>query len=137
MWRGDEDIKIKDMPCPHGWNNCTDCKNVDLCKVGLYKPESSDLDILIQAAKMAEEVVTKDAIESAEEIKRGTWMEELDQATGTDEFWTWFAKYRRPCNINYKEPLKAGPSKPGGGSRNKAEKNKTGNKVYTDVWSGF
>ena len=39
----DKGVKILDMPCPHGWNNCTDCKNVDLCKVGLYKPEYDNL----------------------------------------------------------------------------------------------
>ena len=123
------------MPCENGWTDCQDCLNVGLCIDGLYIPIEDNT--IIKAAEIAEKVVTKDAIESAEEIKRGTWMEELDQATGTDEFWTWFAKYRRPCNINYKEPLKAGPSKPGGGSRNKAKKSKTGNKVYTNVWSEF
>ena len=114
-------MKILDMPCPHNWNNCSECKNVDLCIAGLYEPESSDLDILILAAKIAEEVVTADAIESANRIK-GTWMEELDRVAGTDEFWTWFAKYGRPGNINYKEPLKAGPSKPGGGSKSRNHK---------------
>jgi len=123
MWRGDEDIKIKDMPCPHGWNNCTECKNVDLCKAGLYKPESSDLDILIQAAKIAEEVVTKEAIESAHSIK-GTWQEEFLRLPA-EEIWEWMARYKRPGDINYKEPLKAGPSKPGGGSKSRNHKKPT------------
>ena len=131
-------MKILDMPCPHDWNNCTDCKNVDLCKAGLYKPESSDLDILIQAAKIAEEVVTKDATESAHKIK-GTWVEELDRVAGTEEFWTWFNKGIRPGDLHAVEPYKAmsGPSEPGGGAKANTKKSKKGNKVYVDVWTGL
>jgi len=129
-------MKLLDMLCPHGWNNCIDCKNVDLCKAGLYKPESSDLDILIQAAKVAEEVVTKEAIESAHKIK-GTWMEELDQVTGTDEFWAWFAKYRIP-NPTAIEPWKtmSGPSEPGG-SKMKCKKETKGTKPTIYKWNEF
>ena len=109
------------MICPNGWKNCPDCANEKLCITGLYKPEPSDIDIVVLAAKIAEEVVTKDAIESAHKI-RGTWMEELDQVTTAEEFWAWFNKGKRPGDINYKEPLPAGPSKPGGGSKSRAPK---------------
>lgn len=105
--------------CPELWSDCDLCKYVGLDNTCLYP--KSDLDIVVQAAKIAEEVVTADAIESAEKI-RGTWMEGFDQVTGTDEFWTWFNKYKRPSDINYKEPLKAGPPKPGGGSKNRNHK---------------
>ena len=123
MWRGDEDIKIKDMPCENGWTDCQDCFNVGPCIAGLYIP-IEDNTTIIKAAKIAEEVVTKDAIESAHKI-RGTWVEELDRVAGTEEFWAWFAKYGRPGDINYKEPLKAGPSKPGGGSKSRNHKKPT------------
>jgi hypothetical protein len=49
-------------------------------------------------------------------------MEELDRVTGTDEFWAWFNKGKRPGDINYKEPLKAGPSEQGGGSKSRNHK---------------
>ena len=126
-------MKILDMPCPHGWNNCTDCKNVDLCKVGLYKPESSDLDILILAAKIAEEVVTADAIESAQKI-RGTWMEELDRVAGTDEFWTWFYKDKRASNLHAVEPIPLdGPSSPGGSKSRNHKKPKKEKPEYMKI----
>ena len=108
------------MICPNGWSNCPDCANEKLCIVGLYKPEPSDIDILILAAKIAEEVVIKDAIESAEKI-RGTWMEEFDQLP-EGGIWEWMARYRRPGDINYKESLPAGPSEPGGGSKSRNHK---------------
>ena len=108
------------MICPNGWKNCPDCANEKLCIAGLYKPEPSDLDILIQAAKIAEEVVTADAIENAEKI-RGTWMEEFNRLE-EGEIWEWMARYKRPGDINFKEPLKAGPSEPGGGSKSRAPK---------------
>jgi hypothetical protein len=47
------------------------CKFDALCKAGLYEPDISDLGIVVLAAKISEEVVTKEAIESAEKI-RGT-----------------------------------------------------------------
>ena len=105
--------------CPELWSDCDLCKYVSLKNTCLYP--KSDIEIVVLAAKIAEEVVTKDAIESAHKI-RGTWVEELDRVAGTEEFWTWFAKYGRPGNINYKEPLKAGPSKPGGGSKSRNHK---------------
>lgn len=104
------------MICPNGWKNCHDCQYISPTNTCLLP--KSDIEVVIQAAKIAEKVVTKDAIESAEKI-RGTWMEELDQVTGTEEFWAWFNKDKRPCNINYKEPLNGGPSEPGGGSKSK------------------
>ena len=109
-------MNLPDVPCPHDWNNCSDCANVKLCIAGLYKPEPNDHDVIILAAKISEEVVTAEAIESAHKI-RGTWMEEFDQLP-EGGIWEWMARYRTP-HINYKEPLKAGPSEPGGGSKSK------------------
>ena len=126
-------MKKLDMVCPHDWNNCSECANVELCRAGLYKPDPSDHDILMKAAKMAEKVVTKDAIESAHKI-RGTWMEELNRVTGTDEFWTWFTKYRIP-DLHYKEPLPLdGPSAPGGGGTVRVKKSKKGTIPTVYVW---
>ena len=120
--------------CPNGWADCSLCKFDALCKAGLYEPDISDFGIVVLAAKIAEEVVTKGAIESAHKI-RGTWMEEFDQLP-EGGIWEWMARYRTP-HINYKETLNGGPSEPGGGAKNKAKKSKTGNKVFTDVWTGF
>ena len=102
--------------CPEGWENCPNCRYVSHTNTCLYP--KSDIDIVVLAAKISEEVVTAEAIESAQKI-RGTWMEELDQVTGIDEFWTWFSNVKRPGDINYKEPLKAGPSETGGGSKSR------------------
>lgn len=123
--------------CPNGWEDCSDCKFDVLCGAGLYEPGISDLGIVVLAAKIAEEAMHAVAVGSAEGIKRGTWMEELDQVTGTDEFWAWFNKGIRPGDINHKEPLKGGPPKFGGGSKSRVKKSKAGNKIFTDVWSGF
>ena len=117
----DETMKLLDMICPHDWDNCPECANVELCIAGLYRPDPTDHDVLMKAAKIAEEVTIADAIESAKEIK-GTWMEELNQVTGTAEFWAWFYKYKRPGDINYKEPLNGGASEPGGGSKSRNHK---------------
>ena len=62
--------------CPEGWEDCSLCRYVSLTNTCRYP--KSDIDIVVLAAKIAEEVVTKDAIESTERI-RGTWMEEFDQ----------------------------------------------------------
>ena len=120
------------MICPNGWKNCPDCKYNSPNNICLYpKP---DIDIVVLAAKIAEEVVTKEAMESAHKI-RGTWMEEFDNLP-EGGIWEWMARYKTP-HINYKETLNGGPSEPGGGSKSKAKKSKTGNKIFTDVWSGF
>jgi hypothetical protein len=103
-------------PCPELWPDCSLCRYVSLTNTCLYEPKS-DLDIVIIAAKIAEQVVTKEAIESVEKI-RGTWMKEFDQLP-EGGIWEWMAKYRRPGDINYKEPLNGGPSEPGGGSKSK------------------
>lgn len=103
--------------CPNGWADCENCGYISLIKTCLYP--KSDLEIVVLAAKIAEEVVTKDAIESAHKI-RGTWMEEFDNLQ-EGEIWEWMARYRTP-HINYKEPLPAGPSEPGGGSKSRNHK---------------
>ena len=119
--------------CPNGWEDCSLCRYVSLTNTCLYESKS-DLGIVVLAAKIAEEVVTASAIESAQKIRR-TWMEEFDQLP-EGGIWEWMARYRTP-HINYKETLNGGPSEPGGGSKGKVKKSKTGNKVFTDVWSGF
>ena len=48
-------------------------------------------------------------------------MEEFDQLP-EGEIWEWMARYKRPGDINYKEPLPAGPSEPGGGSKSRVPK---------------
>lgn len=105
--------------CPNGWEDCSLCKYEILCIAGLYEPDISDLGIVVLSAKIAEEVVTKEAIESAHKI-RGTWMEEFDQLP-EGGIWEWMARYRTP-HINYKETLPAGPSEPGGGSKSRNHK---------------
>ena len=107
------------MPCKNGWTDCQDCLNVGPCIAGLYIP-IEDNTTIIKAAKIAEEVVTEEAIKSAHSIK-GTWQEEFLRLPA-EEIWEWMARYKRPGNINYKEPLKAGPSKPGGGSKSRNHK---------------
>ena len=100
--------------CPEGWEDCSLCRYNSLTKTCLYpKP---DLNIVILAAKIAKEVVTASAIESAHKIK-GTWMEELNQLP-EGGIWEWMARYRTP-HINYKETLNGGPSEPGGGSKSR------------------
>ena len=103
--------------CPEGWVDCHLCKYNSLTNTCLYP--KSDLDIVVLAAKIAEEVVTKEAIESAHKI-RGTWMEEFDQLP-EGGIWEWMARYRTP-HINYKETLNGGPSEPGGGSKSRVPK---------------
>ena len=121
--------------CPHQWIECEFCANLKLCIMGFYLPEpESDLDVVIKAAKIAEQVVDAGVRESVEKI-RGTWMEEFNNLQ-EGEIWEWMARYRTP-HINYKETLNGGASEPGGGSKSKVKKSKTGNKVFTDVWSGF
>ena len=114
------------MSCPHGWSNCPDCANEKLCITGLYKPEPSDLDILIQAAKIAEEVVTADAIESAERIILHHWIDWHDHQRQIDllsEDERWRHRFGNPTpHINHKETLNGGPSEPGGGSKSRAPK---------------
>ena len=108
-----EEIRL----CPEGWKDCSLCRYNSLTKTCLYpKP---DIEIVVLAAKIAKEVVTASAIESAEKI-RGTWMEEFDQLP-EGGIWEWMGRYRTP-HINYKEPLNGGASEPGGGSKSRVPK---------------
>ena len=107
--------------CPHQWIECEFCANLKLCILGLYIPEpESDLDVVIKAAKIAEQVVDAGVRESVEKI-RGTWMEEFNNLQ-EGEIWEWMAKYKMPGDINFKESLPAGPSEPGGGSKGRNHK---------------
>ena len=65
-------------------------------------------------------------------------MEELDRVAGTEEFWTWFAKYGRPGDLHAVEPYKAmsGPSEPGG-SKMKCKKETKGTKPTVYKWGEF
>jgi len=118
--------------CPNGWEDCSLCKYDVLCKAGLYEPDISDLGIVVLAAKIAEKVMQAEAIESAHKI-RGTWMEEFNQLP-EGEIWEWMARYKRPGDFNYKEPLKAGPSEPGGGSKSRCKKSTKGNIPTVYIW---
>ena len=123
-----EEIRL----CPEGWEDCSLCRYEKLCGAGLYEPGISDLGIVVLAAKIAEEVVTKDAIESAKKIRR-TWMEELDELP-EGGIWEWMARYRTP-NLHAVEPYKAmsGPTAPGGSSM-KCKKNTKGTIPTVYVW---
>ena len=98
--------------CPNGWEDCSLCKYVSLDNTCLYAPEA-DIDIVVLAAKIAEEVVTADVIESAEKIKGNLQSEE--------DFWAWWGR-SSPPHFNEKPVLPAGPSEPGGGAKNRAPK---------------
>ena len=102
--------------CPNGWEDCSLCRYDVLCKAGLYEPDISDLGIVVLAAKIAKEVVTASAIESAHKIK-GTWFQEFSQMS-EEERWAEYFKYPTP-HFNEKPVLPAGPSEPGGGSKSK------------------
>ena len=100
--------------CPEGWKDCSLCRYNSLIKTCLYpKP---DIEIVVLAAKIAKEVVTASAIESAEKIK-GTWFQEFSQMS-EEERWAEYFKYPTP-HFNEKPVLTAGPSEPGGGSKSK------------------
>lgn len=121
--------------CPNGWTDCSLCVNERLCIAGLYKPEESDIEVVIKAAEICERVVQADAVESAKKC-RGTWAEEF-LSMDEDERWAEYRKYKPP-SLHDKQPIPlGGPSAPGGGSKNKAKKSKTGNKVFTNVWEGL
>jgi len=121
--------------CPNGWENCSLCKYVGLDNTCLYP--KSDIEIVILAAKIAEEVVDAGAREDAEKI-RGTWIEELNRVAETDEFWTWFYKDKRPGDLHAVEPYKAmsGPTEPGG-SNVKCKKETKGTKPTIYKWGEF
>ena len=105
--------------CPNEWEDCSLCVYASLTNTCLYESKS-DIEIVVLAAKITEEVVTKEAIESAHKI-RGTWMEEFNNLP-EGGIWEWMARYKRPGDFNFKEPLKAGPSEPGGGSKSRNHK---------------
>ena len=121
-----EEIRV----CPELWEDCPLCAYASLTNTCLYP--KSDLEIVVLAAKIAEEVVAKGAIESAEEI-RGTWMEEFDRLEA-GEIWEWMARYKTP-NLHAVEPYKAmsGPTEPGG-STMKCKKDTKGHKPTVYVW---
>jgi len=104
--------------CPGLWSDCDLCKYASLNNTCLHEPRS-DIEIVILAAKIAEEAVTKDAVESAQKIRR-TWAEHF-KSLSSDEALKEFYRYKLP-DINYKEPLKTGPSEPGGGSKSRNHK---------------
>ena len=129
-----EEIRL----CPELWGDCDFCKYTSLENTCLYP--KSDLRIVVLAAKIAEEVVTKDAKKSAERIMLSwtDWHDHQRQIDLLSEDERWRHRFGNPTpHINYKETLNGGPSEPGGGSKSRVKKSKTGNKVFTDVWSGF
>ncbi|HZK84866.1 MAG TPA: hypothetical protein VFC58_09350 [Desulfosporosinus sp.] len=118
--------------CPNGWIDCHLCKYDVLCKAGLYEPDISDLGIVVLAAKIAEEVVQAEAVESAYRIK-GTWAEHFSKMD-EDERWADYRKYH-VADLAYKEPVKcmSGPTTPGGSSM-KVKKNNKGNIPTVYIW---
>ena len=118
-------MKLLDMACPHDWNNCPECANVELCIAGLYKPDPNDHDVLMKAAKISEEVMHADAIESAERIMLSwtDWHDHQRQIDLLSEDEKWLNMFGNPApHINYKETLNGGPSEPGGGSKGRNPK---------------
>ena len=120
--------------CPEGWTDCELCAHQRACIAGMYEPEQADIEVLIRAAKITEEVVTKEAIKSAYNIK-GTWFEEFNQMSG-EERWTEFVKYHTPSLMD-KEVLPAGEGRPGGGNKNGVKGAKKGAKKTVYVWGEF
>ncbi|MDQ7094197.1 hypothetical protein REC12_11415 [Desulfosporosinus sp. PR] len=127
--------------CPNGWTDCELCayfKNKQ-CYAELYEPEEqTDPEILRQAAEISEKVVDVGVKKSAEKIKgawNGEWPEHFMNLSPEDAL-SEFYKRKTP-DLHFKEPMPAGNGIPGGGSKNKSKKSKTGNKVYTDVWEGI
>ena len=108
------------MSCPNGWKNCPDCKYISPNNTCLYP--KSDLDIVVLAAKIAEEVVTKDAKKSAERIMLSwtDWHDYQRQINLLSEDEKWLHMFGNPApHINFKETLNGGPSEPGGGSKSR------------------
>ena len=116
--------------CPNGWEDCSLCKYVSLDNTCLYKLKS-DIDIVVLAAKIAEENVIAVAIENVHKIK-GTWFEEFSQMS-EKERWAEYFRYPTP-HFNEKPVLKAGPSEPGGGSKNRCKKSTKGNIPTMYMW---
>ena len=106
--------------CPEGWEDCSLCRYVSLDNTCLYP--KSDIDIVVLAAKIAEEVVTKGAIESTHRIMLSwtDWHDHQRQINLLSEDEKWLHMFGNPApHINYKEPLNGGASEPGGGSKSK------------------
>ena len=123
--------------CPNGWEDCSLCANERLCIAGLYKPETTDLDIVVLAAKIAEEVVTKEAKKSAERIMLSwtDWHDHQKQINLLSEDERWLNMFGNPApHINYKEPLNGGSSEPGGGSKSRNKKSTKGNIPTIYMW---
>ena len=130
--------KMQDRLCPNNWNDCSECLHERDCIAGLYQEEE---DVIIKAAEIAEiaeiaeRTVMAEARESAVKIK-STWQEEFLRQP-SDQIWAWMARHRRPGDINYKEPLRAGPSEPGGGSKSNVKKSNKGCKPTVYEWGCF
>lgn len=121
--------------CPHNWSDCSMCAHERMCIAGLYKPEVSDIEVVIEAAEICEKVVQDEVVEAIEKI-RGTWAEKFN-AMSEDERWADYFKHHPP-SLHDKTPIPLdGPSSPGGGSKSNAKKSKKGNKVFTNIWEGI
>ena len=107
-------MKLLDMPCPHGWNNCQECANEETCRAGRYEPKQTDLEVVIKASEISQKVVDIEVKESIHKF-RGTWAEEflkMSPEERMNEFYSFSTQ-----GLNYKEPNPAGPSSPGGGGK--------------------
>ena len=126
--------RIMQFGCPNGWGDCGICKNYEKCKAGMFEPEE-ETSTIKEAVKIAEKVIQHEAVESVARIKGNMAQEfiELSSDERMDRFYS-----RKVQGLHHKDVIPLdGPSAPGGGSKSKVKKSKTGNKVYTDVWEGI
>ena len=123
--------------CPNGWVNCNLCANKKACDEGTYVAELEDHELETDLAIVIEVPVEVAVVPTVvAKSHRGTWYSNWNGMT-TEERWAEIRKYRQP-SLHDKTPLPLdGPTAPGGGSKSKVKKSRTGNKVFTDVWSGF
>jgi len=85
---------------------------------GNYHIET-DLEVVVRAAEVSERVTQGDAVESAAKC-RGTWFDGFSKMTARQR-WEDYRRYH-VADLTYKEPLKAGPSEPGGGGKSRVPK---------------
>ena len=122
--------------CPHNWTDCNLCANRIACKNGTYEP-ASELEEDELTTDLGIVIVEVEAVYPFRAVERATWVDKLNGMT-EDERWAEYYKYH-PEDLISKEPITclSGPVVPGGGSKNKVKKSKTGNKVFTDEWTGY
>ena len=102
--------------CPSGWFECEICANEKECKAGLYKPEETDIEVVIKAAEVSKKVVDTEVLKNVESIRGGSWFEEFSKLSYNDRMKEG-ARYHPP-SLHDKTPIPLdGPSSPGGGGK--------------------